>query len=363
MKDRYIAVHLLNDFSGSPLVLSNFLDVLIDNGFDVKLYTNKGNGFLSKCDCKFSYINYINFKRKIPTLLFYLYSQLTLIFRMFFECKIKSRNFNHKVVINTLLPFGAAIGAKFGGAYVIYYVHETSIKPELLKRFLKLVMRACANEVIFVSKYLESKEGLPPRESHRQHVVYNSLPKNHFPVLNIGEKKKFTIFMASSLRVYKGVLDFIEIAKTLEDNPDFAFLLALNSPEQEFNGFFGEIVFPPNIRVIRSPSDIDKLYAQSSLVLNLSNPEAWIETFGMTVIEAFSYGIPVIVPTVGGIAEIVEDGVNGFHISVHDKTSLIRTIKRLQSDSEFYDKMSACCLKSASLFSYRKFKNDIESIL
>ena len=32
-----------------------------------------------------------------------------------------------------------------------------------------------------------------------------------------------------------------------------------------------------------------------------------IETFGLTALEAMAFGLPVIVPTVGGIAEMVEE--------------------------------------------------------
>lgn len=42
-------------------------------------------------------------------------------------------------------------------------------------------------------------------------------------------------------------------------------------------------------------------------MLNLTNKNQAIETFGMTPLEAMTCGLPVIVPTVGGIAELVID--------------------------------------------------------
>jgi glycosyltransferase involved in cell wall biosynthesis len=40
-------------------------------------------------------------------------------------------------------------------------------------------------------------------------------------------------------------------------------------------------------------------------------PSVWYETFGLTMIEAFACSVPVIASRLGGMAEIVEDGVTG----------------------------------------------------
>ena len=67
-----------------------------------------------------------------------------------------------------------------------------------------------------------------------------------------------------------------------------------------------------NLKVYARQKDVVPFYREASVVLNLSNKEQFIETFGLTALEAMVFGLPVIVPTVGGIAEMVEDGVNGW---------------------------------------------------
>lgn len=42
-------------------------------------------------------------------------------------------------------------------------------------------------------------------------------------------------------------------------------------------------------------------------------PSIWYETFGLTMVEAFACGLPVIASRLGSMAEIVEDGVTGLH--------------------------------------------------
>ena len=55
-------------------------------------------------------------------------------------------------------------------------------------------------------------------------------------------------------------------------------------------------------------ADVAKFYNQATLVVNLSDKTQFIETFGMTALETMAAGLPVIVPTEGGIAEMLRDG-------------------------------------------------------
>jgi glycosyltransferase involved in cell wall biosynthesis len=51
-------------------------------------------------------------------------------------------------------------------------------------------------------------------------------------------------------------------------------------------------------------------------------PSIWYEGFPLTIAEAFSCGLPVIVPNLGSMAEIVTAGVNGLHFSPGDALDL-----------------------------------------
>ena len=47
-----------------------------------------------------------------------------------------------------------------------------------------------------------------------------------------------------------------------------------------------------------------------------------VETFGMTILEAMPYGIPAIVPNVGGPLELVQHGYNGYCVDVRNLEEL-----------------------------------------
>jgi glycosyltransferase involved in cell wall biosynthesis len=53
-------------------------------------------------------------------------------------------------------------------------------------------------------------------------------------------------------------------------------------------------------------------------------PSIWYEGFPLTIAEAFSCGLPVIVPKLGSMAEIVEDGQTGLHFAPRDATDLAK---------------------------------------
>ena len=61
-----------------------------------------------------------------------------------------------------------------------------------------------------------------------------------------------------------------------------------------------------------------------------------VEPFGLAVLEAYAAKVPVLVPSTGGAASLVEDGVSGFHFKANDPASLaaqILAIHQLPADA------------------------------
>lgn len=77
-------------------------------------------------------------------------------------------------------------------------------------------------------------------------------------------------------------------------------------------------------------------------------PSLWNEPLGRVVIEAYTYGVPVIGSNRGGITEIISNGRTGFLFSVEKENSLVNIINSLPlSNSNSYDSLS----KNAKIFS------------
>lgn len=362
-KKRFLAFHLLNDYSGSPLVLSNCINTLVSNGHEVILYTSKSSGFLSETKCQKRSLSYYYSNIKLLTLISFFSTQFTLFFRVIIELLKTDQIKKPALIINTMLPFGAALAGRCMGCEVIYYVHETSIRPKFFKRLLKYFINLTANKIIFVSKYLKDIESKNLSYRSNKTVIYNSLPAYYGEeIIKHHTKESFCVFMASSLKHYKGVHEFIELAKKNKLS-QISFILALNAPQKDVASFQGKVDPSENVKILYNPNNINEIYAKSSVVLNLSRENEWIETFGMTVIEAFYFGCPVIVPEVGGITELVQDSVNGFKISSKKLEKIADTILDLASNQEKYQKMSINAKSSAKEYDFEVYRCRIVNFL
>lgn len=350
---KVVFFHLFNDRSGGPKVLSQVIGAYRNANFHTELVTSKHeDGFLTNCAHTTRHSFYGRSENKILTLIWFLVSQC----HIFFLCL---RYFNRDVVfyVNTMMPVSAGIAGRLLGKKVIFHVHETSINPIALKRVLRFFIERTAHQVIFVSKYLSEIEGF---KKPWQDVIYNGIEK---PTINAGRKylendQGFHVLMVCSVKKYKGVLEYIALSKMLSH---MRFTLVLNASRFEINKIFKSwnVEIPPNLDIHARQSDISGFYLKSSVVLNFSRPDSWVETFGLTILEAMSYGKPVIVPTVGGPAEIVDDGVQGYCISCYDLKAVKNALIDLSCDKKLYQSMSVSALERSKDFAVDKFQHNV----
>lgn len=84
------------------------------------------------------------------------------------------------------------------------------------------------------------------------------------------------------------------------------------------------------------------------------------ENCPMVILEAWTYGIPCIVPKVGGIPEIVNDGYTGLLYDTYSPDFIHECISKIQSDYMTY---SQNCLSEVKKFSYESLYDKWEKIL
>ena len=70
-------------------------------------------------------------------------------------------------------------------------------------------------------------------------------------------------------------------------------------------------------------------------------PSIWLETGPLTVLEAFAAGLPVLGSCLGGIGELVQDGVNGELFETGKSQKLAAIIKRLIQEPDSVRKLQA----------------------
>ena len=166
----------------------------------------------------------------------------------------------------------------------------------------------------------------------------------------------FRVLMLCSLKKYKGVMQFIQCAAGL---PEIQFDLVLNANLSDIEQFFQHQWLPQNLQDYPAQFDVHPFYEKASLVMNLSVPDQWVETFGMTALEGMVYGKPVIVPPVGGIVELVENGVSGYCLDARNTPAIMEKIMGLSRDPDLYDRMSQEALARAGQFTQGGFRKAI----
>ncbi|WP_309571716.1 glycosyltransferase [Deinococcus sp.] len=67
---------------------------------------------------------------------------------------------------------------------------------------------------------------------------------------------------------------------------------------------------------------LDQTYAQIAGAAFIVVPSEWYEPFGRTAVEGLAHGTPVVCADIGGLGEIVQDGVTGFTFTAGHSDSL-----------------------------------------
>ena len=120
------------------------------------------------------------------------------------------------------------------------------------------------------------------------------------------------------------------------DMDNIAFLIAGDGPmRSEIAQRLSELT--PHVHLLgRVPPDqVPALVANSDIHVTTSEKE----TRGLTVLEAFAAGIPVLAPRAGGVVENIQDGSNGFLFTPQDTEDFVKKLKLLVDNPSLRQEM------------------------
>lgn len=166
--------------------------------------------------------------------------------------------------------------------------------------------------------------------------------------------QKHAVSYIGKLSVGKGFNHFLEMIKKM-DNENIAFIIVgtgpLKNDAAEISKKYRNVKYlgkVPNERIF-------EVYVASDLVCFLSVSS---EALGRIAIESLALGTPCIATRVGGIPEVIDNGVNGFLVSPGDIEELVKKVKILLSDKRLRDKFARNGkLKIKEEFSLEKVTN------
>lgn len=189
----------------------------------------------------------------------------------------------------------------FPSKKVVYTVHGFDSIRLAYRKFLPIerFMQRFCKAVVGVSKYDEKcmeEEGIFRQLS----FVYNGISRVVVSAdisFNLKKKYRKTILCIARLSPQKNSNLFMHIATLL---PEYAFVWIGNQHEVESH--------PDNVYFLGNIPYAGMYNSVADLFILPSNYEG----LPMVILEAMSFGKPVVASNVGGISEIVEDDVNGY---------------------------------------------------
>lgn len=239
--------------------------------------------------------------------------------------------------------------AKVAGVQRILYNDGTSRKrlDYRASTAIRMLMMPLT-QVVCVSCFVKEcsdREGIVP--THKTSVIYNSAALNK-PTGNgaIFRKRygisdqKIVILKVSWLVQEKGIdVALLAAREALKQNRDLHFLFCGDGREKErYETTAKKFGIENHITWAGQIEDIGASGAFQAADIQIQCSQ-WHEAFCLGVAEGMSSGLPVVAAKIGGLPELVTDGVNGYLFEPRDFHTLARRIVELAGDKSLREQI------------------------
>lgn len=185
------------------------------------------------------------------------------------------------------------------------------------------------NKIICPSQFLKSKLDTQPRFSDKTTVLHNFVELQTLSDV----KKEDYVLEFGHLSKDKGTYTLLEVAKRM---PDVRFVFAGYGEAED------DIKAVPNAEFVgfKTGEELKMLIAKAAVTVC---PSEIYENCPYTVLESQMYHTPTIGSDMGGIPELIEEGVTGFIFKAGDPDDLEAKLRLLFDNNDLLEKMTLNC--------------------
>lgn len=236
----------------------------------------------------------------------------------------------------------------------VYSLQKLITKKILWKKYLDSFYGFIA-----ISSFVKKKHvafGIP---EDKIHVLYHFCEENA-QIIRSGNDDRYVVYLGR-LSKEKGIMTLIHAMK---NNPEIELKIMGNGPmEQELQQYVCENKMS-NIQFLGFKSGEEKNQIIANAIA-LVAPSEWEEPFGRIAIEAYQVGTPVIASAIGGLNELVEDGVTGYKFEAGNVENLSKCISAIAMlSSHELDLMRSECVQLVNRkFSKKAYFDDLAKIM
>jgi glycosyltransferase-like protein len=224
-------------------------------------------------------------------------------------------------------------------------------------RLCEFEKRAVANadHRFVVSRYWQGV--LKNEYGYESVITYNGLDSSDFANLPRRSSNRPTILFVGGLEPRKGLEYLVHAMETVVEKLPEARLIAVaktgfrGTDEWEWFrtlgdrlGLVGHLDFHESV----SQDKLLELYSECDVLALPSKTEGW----GLSLMEAMACGKPVVASRVGGVPELVRDGIDGILVEPGDVRGLAEALIRLLKDSSLRREMGLAGQSRISEFSW-----------
>ena len=270
------------------------------------------------------------------------------------------------VYVNTVVVLDYMLAARAFSRKTLLHVHEI---PDGLKlQLFRHLLRWTRADVIFNSKATRAAYALPASRS--QHVVYNGIAAPpSIAASDYDGMRPLQLLMLGRISRIKGQDLLIEALAKLP--PEIGRRLEVRIVGDSFQN---DTVRETALRKAVSAAGLDSavrfepfredtapLYRWADIVVV---PSRLPESLGRVAIEAMAHGRPPLVARIGGLPEIVEDGVTGWAVPPNDANALARTIGAIVTMPDTWRTYGAAArLRFESIFAAPRIARQFQTIV
>jgi glycosyltransferase involved in cell wall biosynthesis len=262
---------------------------------------------------------------------------------------------------NTAVVFPGAIAAKRCGIKSVWHIREI-IKNKAENKVISAMMNRYAD--IIVANSISTGEALAVNKK-KVRVVYNAVESECF--ISKKEHHSLVVGMAGRINRWKGQKLFVDMAEIVHKHyPSVVFKIAGDSYigeeylKEELQKYIEEKEMENNIILLGQVNNMKEFYEELDVFVL---PSIQPEPFGLVVIEAMEYEIPVVATKHGGPIEIISEGKDGYLVDFTTANQMAEKVELLLSDEELRKKMGRYGKKKQrEKFSISAMVSEIEKV-
>jgi glycosyltransferase involved in cell wall biosynthesis len=273
-----------------------------------------------------------------------------------------------------------ALAARLTARPSVFHLHMTMTRPADLwvasraaRHVTKII--ACSQTAAMALSRAD------PRLGEKMQVIYNPVRKpmaadnegapRAVPALSLGTPSRRVVGLVGRITRQKGHHVLLKAALRLRNRGMDIHVVFVGAPEKNnredasyvhaLKCSARELGLEGRIHWTGYQEDPNAFYALFDAV---AIPSTVSEGLPMVALEALQWGLPVVGSGVGGIPEIVHDGVNGFLVPPGDDEALADCLGRLLNSSEVRVRLQSGALASVDgRFSVESFRTRIRQVL